>query len=155
MLGSGHEPAGNRRLGGARRGLLNADPDWFQAGRVAAGGQLGQHSLQCQLIQQLGRGERLVGRHRQLPGAISRTDWGPTDPYAAAAEGHLARLAAVPHCRSGRVVAALGADQPGHILLQHGLEHLQARPYCQREQASRAALASSATATVTCSGSWS
>jgi hypothetical protein len=32
-------------------------------------------------------------------------------------------------------VAALGADQPGHILGQHGLEHLQARPYCQREQA--------------------
>jgi hypothetical protein len=33
------------------------------------------------------------------------------------------------------VVAALGADQPGDVFGQHGLEHLQARPDRQREQA--------------------
>jgi len=32
-------------------------------------------------------------------------------------------------------VAALGADQPGDILGQHGLEHLQAGPNRQGEQA--------------------
>jgi hypothetical protein len=35
----------------------------------------------------------------------------------------------------GRVVAALGADQPSHVLGQHGLQHLQAGPDRQREQA--------------------
>jgi hypothetical protein len=34
-----------------------------------------------------------------------------------------------------QVVAALEADQPGHVLGEHGLEHLQARPDRQGEQA--------------------
>ena len=33
------------------------------------------------------------------------------------------------------VVAALGADQPGDILSEHGLQHLQAGPHRQGEQA--------------------
>jgi hypothetical protein len=37
-------------------------------------------------------------------------------------------------CRPGRVVAALGADQPVDILGEHGLEHLQAGPDCQGKQ---------------------
>jgi hypothetical protein len=57
--------------------------------------------------------------------------------------------------RPGRVVAALGPDQPVDILGQHGLQHLQAGPHGQSEQPSRAAPAGSATATVTCSGNWS
>ena len=34
-----------------------------------------------------------------------------------------------------RVVAALGADQPGDILREHDLQHLQAGPHRQGEQA--------------------
>jgi hypothetical protein len=32
-------------------------------------------------------------------------------------------------------VAALGADQPGYVLGEHGLQHLQAGPDRQGEQA--------------------
>jgi hypothetical protein len=34
-----------------------------------------------------------------------------------------------------RVVAALGTDQPGHVLGQHGLQYLQAGPDRQGQQA--------------------
>ena len=33
-----------------------------------------------------------------------------------------------------REVAALGADQPGDVLVEHGLQHLQAGPHRQGEQ---------------------
>jgi hypothetical protein len=64
-------------------------------------------------LQQVGRGERLVGRHGQLLCAISRADPGSADPHAAAAQGHLAGFAAVPHGGAVGIVAALDADQPG------------------------------------------
>ena len=40
----------------------------------------------------------------------------------------------MPHRRPRRVVAALGADQPGDVFGEHGLEHLQAGPDRQGEQ---------------------
>ena len=135
MLGPSHEPAGHRRLGGPCRGLLNADPDWFQSSRVAARGQLGQHSLQRELAQQLGGGDRLVSRDRQLPAAVGGTDSGPTHPDPPAAQGHLAGLAAMTDRGPIQVMAALGADQPGNVLGKHGLQHLQAGPNRQGEQA--------------------
>jgi hypothetical protein len=135
MLGPGHEPPRDRRLGGPRSGGRNSGADRFQPGRVAATGQLGEHPLQRQLAQQLGRGERLVGRHRHLAGAVSRTDPRPTYPHPPATEGHLAGLGAVADRGAVGVVAALGADQPGDVLLEHGLEHLQASPHGQGEQA--------------------
>ena len=109
--------------------------DRFQSDPVAAGGQLGQHPLHRQLAQQVGGGERLVGRHRHLAGAVGGADPGAADPHPAAAQGHLARLAAVADRRPVGVVAALGADQPGDILGEHGLKHLQAGPDRQGEQA--------------------
>ena len=109
--------------------------DRFQPGPVAASGQLGQHPLQRQLVEQLGGGERLVGRHRQLAGAVGGPDPRSADPHPAAAQGHLARLAAMADRRPVRVVAALGADQPGDILVQHDLQHLQAGPHRQGQQA--------------------
>jgi hypothetical protein len=41
----------------------------------------------------------------------------------------------VPHGGTVGVVAALGSDQPGNVSGQHGLEHLQARPDRQGQQA--------------------
>ncbi len=62
----------------------------FQADRVATGGQAGEHLLQRQAAQQLGRAEQVIGRDRQLtrtvdcphhrhPTATKVTDPGP-DP---------------------------------------------------------------------------
>jgi hypothetical protein len=51
VLGRGHEPAPDRRPGGPRRRPFNVGADRFQPGRVAAGGQLGQHPLHRQPIQ--------------------------------------------------------------------------------------------------------
>jgi hypothetical protein len=141
--------ATNRReiaIRGARGGGLDLAADRFQAGRVTATGELGEHALQRQLAQKVGGGEHLVGRHGQLPAAV-----GGPDPPAAA--GHLAGLAAVAHRHPVRVVAALGADQSSDVLGHQRLQHLQDRPNGQRQQPSRAAPASSATARVTCSGS--
>jgi hypothetical protein len=134
MLGPGDEPTRDRRLGGPRSGGRNSGADRFQPRRVAATGQLGQHPLQRQLAEQLGGGECLVGRHCHLAGAVGRTDPGPAHPHPATAQGHLARLGAMAHCGPLRDVAALGADQPGDVLGEHGLEHLQASPHGQGQQ---------------------
>jgi len=134
VLGPGHEPAGDRRLGGPRRRALDVGADGFQPGLVAARGQLGQHPLHRQLLQQLGRGERLVGRYGQLAGAVGGPDPRSAHPHPAAAQGHLARLGAVADRRPVGVVTAYGADQPGDVLGEHGLKHLQAGPHRQGEQ---------------------
>jgi len=86
-----------------------------------------------ELAQQVGRRERLVGRHGQLAGAVSGADPWPADADAAAAEGHLAGLAAVPDGAAVGVVATLGADHPGHVLGHQRLEDLQARAHRQGE----------------------
>ena len=70
MLGGGHEPARDRRLRGAGRCLLDAGADRLESGRVAASGELGEHPFQCELAQQIGGGECLVGRHRGSPGPV-------------------------------------------------------------------------------------
>jgi len=114
---------------------LDLATDRFQPSRIAARGQLGEHAVQRELAQQVGGGERLVGRHGQLAGAVSGADSGPADTHAAAAEGYLAGVGAVPHGRAVGVVAALGADQPGDVLGHQRLQHLQARAHRQREQA--------------------
>jgi hypothetical protein len=97
--------------------------DGLQPCWVSAGGQFGEHPFQGELIQQLGRGERLIGRHWNLTGPVGGADSGAADPHPTAAEGHLAGLAAMAHRRPIRVVAALGADQPGDVLLEHDLQH--------------------------------
>jgi hypothetical protein len=134
VLGPGDKPTGDRRLRRPRSGGRNPGADRFQPRRVAARRQLGKHPLQRQLAEQLGRGERLVGRHRQLSGAVSRPDPGPAHPHPAAAESHLAELSAVADRRPVGVVAASGADQPGDVLVEYGLKHLQAGPHCQGQQ---------------------
>lgn len=88
-----------------------------------------------------------------LTGAITRAVAAEAGaPVPGGRPSHLARLATMTDRGPLREVAALGPDQPGHVLGQHGLEHLQADPHGQGQQPSRAALASSATATVTRSG---
>jgi hypothetical protein len=134
VLGGGHEAAGDRRLRGARGSLGDLGADRFQPGWVAARRELGEHPLQRELVQQVGGGERLVGRHGQLSGATSGADPGPADPHPPAAEGHLARFGAMADRDAVGVVAALGADQPSDVLGEHGLEHLQARPNRQGQQ---------------------
>jgi hypothetical protein len=124
VLGAGHEPTRDRRLGDANCRTLDFGADWFQPDRVAAGGQLGQHPLHRQLVEQVGGGERLVGRHGQLAGAVGGTDPWAADPHPAPTKGHLAWLAAMPDRGPTREVTALGADQPGDVLGEHGLQHL-------------------------------
>jgi hypothetical protein len=134
VLGAGDEPARDRRLGGAHGRTLDVRTDGLQPDLVAARGQLGQHPLHRELVEQVGGGERLVGRHGQLSGAVGGPDPGAADPHPAATQGHLARLAAMAHRSPLREVAALGTDQPGDILDQHGLKHLQAGPHRQGQQ---------------------
>src|SRR5215211_4495396 len=134
MLGPGHEATRHRGLGGPRAGLDDLGADWFQPGRVAARRQLGQHPLHRQLVEQVGGGERLVGRHGQLAGAVGGPDPRSAYPHPAAAQGHLARLAAMTDRGPLREVAALGPDQPGDVFGEHGLKHLQAGPHGQGQQ---------------------
>jgi hypothetical protein len=135
VLGRGHEPAGDRRPGGARRGVLDLAADRFQPVLVAAGRQLGQHPLQGELVQQLGRGERCPGRQGQLAGAVGAAHPWPVDPDPAAAEGDPARLGAVADRGPVGLMAALGADQPVDISLQQAVQHAQPGPHRQGEQA--------------------
>jgi hypothetical protein len=95
---------------------------------VAAGGQLGQHPLQGQLVQQLGPSERLPGRQGQLGGAVGAAHPWPLDPDPTAAEGDLAGLGAVTDRGPLRVVAALGADQLLDIGVQQTPQHPKAGP---------------------------
>lgn len=74
------EPARDRRPGGPRAGLVGAAADRLQPNSIAAGRPLGQHPLHRQLVQQLGRGERLPGGQRPLGGAIGAADPRPIDP---------------------------------------------------------------------------
>jgi hypothetical protein len=71
MLGGGHEPAGHRRPGGPRTRRFGSAADRLQPMVVAAGGQLGQHPLQGELVQQLAGSERLPGGQGQLGGVPS------------------------------------------------------------------------------------
>jgi hypothetical protein len=134
VLGAGDESARDRRFRRPRGGGRNTGAYRFQAGWIAATRELGKHPLQRELAEQLGRGERLVGRHRQLSGAVGGPDSGSTHPHPPAAEGHLAGLGAVADRGPGGVVAAFGPDQPSDVFLQHDLEHLQAGPDRQGEQ---------------------
>jgi hypothetical protein len=94
-----------------------------------------QHPLQGQLVHQLGGGECLPGRQRELPGAVGAAHPRPIDPEPPAAEGDLTGLGTVTHRAPMRVVAALRPDQPGDVGGRHDLQHLQARPDRQGEQA--------------------
>ena len=79
----------------------------------------------------------------------------PAHAHAAATEGHLAGLGAVPHSGAVRVVAALSADESGDVLghqrLQH-LQHLQAGADRQGEQALTGSAGQLASASITCWG---
>ena len=153
VLGPGDESARDRRLGGAAGGVLDAAADRLESGRVATGGELGEHPLQRQLTEQLGRSEELVGGHTPPHRANSRPDPRAADPHPPAAEGHHALLAAVAHGGPVGVVAALGADQLGDVLGHQHLHDLEARPYRKREQAFAGSASRSVRAAVTDSGS--
>jgi hypothetical protein len=135
VLGSGNKPAGDRRLRGPPGGRGDLLADGFQPCRIPARRQLGQHPLQRQLAEQLGAGKRLVARQWHLPGPVGGPDPRSAYPHPAATKGDLARLAAVAHRGPIQVVAPPGADQPGDVLVQHRLQHLQPRADRQREQA--------------------
>jgi hypothetical protein len=102
---------------------------------VAATGELGQHPLHRELVQQLGPSERLPGGQGQLGGAVGAADPRPLDPDPAAAEGDSAGLGAVTDRGPLRVVAAPGADQPLDIGVQQTPQHPKAGPNGQGEEA--------------------
>jgi hypothetical protein len=109
-------------------------PTGFQPGRVAAGGQLGQHPFQGERVQQLGAGECLPGRDGDLAGAVSGADPRPVDAHAAAAEGDLAGLGGVAGRGPGGLVAAPWADQLVDVGGQQRVQYLDAGARGQREQ---------------------
>src|SRR5512132_3733097 len=155
MLGRGHEPARDRRLGGPRAGLFGSAADGLEPGLVAAGGQFGQHPLHRELVQQLGRGKRCPCRQRQLPDTVGAAYPRPVDPDAAAAEvtlpGWLPWRTAT---RSGwwRPLGPTSRSTSASSRLPSTPRPV---PTASASRPSRAAPTSSASATVTCSGSTS
>jgi hypothetical protein len=116
LRGGRHEPARHRRLRRARGLLGNARADWLQPRLVAAGRQPRQHPGDDPLGQQVGTGERGVGLQRNLVLARAhRPDPRTADGKPPPAQGHHARLAAVPLGPPGRVMAALRAGQLGDL----------------------------------------
>ena len=85
--------------------------------RVAARRDAGKHPLQHDSRQRIAVGEVPVGRKRQLARAVGRPHSRALDPYATTAERHLARLVAVAHGNSLRVVLALRAHDLDHLFL--------------------------------------
>ena len=69
-FGHRHEPARDRRLACRRRRFADLLTDRLEPDRVAARRQPGQHLLHRHLAQDLRRAEQLIGRNRQLPGAV-------------------------------------------------------------------------------------
>jgi hypothetical protein len=154
MLGRGHEPARDRRLGGPAGGLLDPSADRFQPVLVAAGGQLGQHPLQGELVQQLRGTEHLPGRQRQLAGTIGAAHPRAVDPHPPPpAQGDPAGLGAVADRDPLPVVAAPWANQPVHLGVQQAAQHLQARAHREREQPVTSSPGQFGEPTVTCAGS--
>ena len=133
-LGGGHEPPGHRRLRRRRGGGLHRGPDRFQAGGVAAGGQLGHHPFQGQATQDLGRGEQLVAGHGQLGAAIGRPHPRSAHRHPAAPQGDRTVVVAVTDRHPVRVPPALGASQGGHVVVHHRLHDLQPGAHRQGQQ---------------------
>ena len=133
-LGGRDEPPRHRRARRGRRGLLGAGPDRLEPDRVAARRQPGQHPLQRHPAQHLGRGEQLVGGHRQLPRAVDRAHPRPLDRHPPPAQGHRPALVSVPSRAPLRVVAALRPARRGDVVLHHRRQHLQPGPDRQGQQ---------------------
>jgi hypothetical protein len=108
--GGGDEAAGDRRLRGAGRRLLDGAADRLEAQLVAAGREAGQHARQNPLSQQIRRGERLVRLERQLAPVIA----GAAHPRAANRE-------APPAERDRAVVAAVPCGHPVGSCFPSGL----------------------------------
>lgn len=85
-------PSGRWRLRPARCAPRPAEPD-----RVAPGRQAGEHPVQCHPAEDLGVGEQLVGRYRELTRAVGRAPLQPLDRHPTPTQGHRAALVAVPH----------------------------------------------------------
>jgi hypothetical protein len=150
MLGGSDEPARDRRPGGARRRLLDLAADRLQPVLVAASRQLGEHTFKGELVQRLGRGERLSGRQGQLGGPVGAAHPRPVNPGVATAEGDLAGLPAVADRGPVRVVAALGGPTSRSTSASSRLPSTPKPVSTARTSSpSRAAPANSASATVT------
>jgi hypothetical protein len=133
-LGRGHEPARHRGLARGHRGLLDRLPGRLEPGAVAARRQPGQHLLQRQFPQDLGRGEQVIGRQVQLAGPVGGPHPRPGHRDAAPAERDRPGLAAVPVPGAASVVLASRPAQPLPILTEHGGHHLQPGTHGQGEQ---------------------
>jgi hypothetical protein len=149
-LGRGDEPAGDGRLRGAHHGLLDTRADRLQVHRIAPRRRPGQHALHRHTPEHIGVREQLIGGHRSLTGAIAH----PRPAHRHPAPAHAHRPGPVPV--AGRsafgVVATLGPTRDGYVSLHHRGHHLQPRAHRQASSPSRTSPASSANATLTCSG---
>ena len=109
-------------------------PTGSKSGRVATGGELGEHPLQRQLTEQLGRSEE--ARRRAPPPHRYRQSTGPGRRTRTRRPPRVTTPCSLPaHGSPVGVVAALGASQLGDVLGHQHLHDLEARPYRKREQA--------------------
>ena len=152
-LGRRDEPPRHRRARRGRRGLLGAGADRLQPDRVAAGRQPGQHPLQRHPPQHLGVGEQLVGRPPAAPrsrrpraSAAARPAPGarPGSPTrrrgragSRSARGRGGPWARTPRSRRASMIAAITCSPV---------------PTARASSPSRSSPASSASATLTVSG---
>ena len=156
------EQVGQRRLGARPR--TDARPptstcrspsarpgaDRLEPGAVAAGRQLGHHPLQRHAVEQLGRREQLIGRHRHLAGAVGGADPRPADRHPPPAQGDRAVLGAVTDRGPARVVTALRSGQPVDVgRPADSCITCKPVPTASASRPSRAAPANSASVTVT------
>ena len=108
-----------------RRGGRHLLPDGFEPDRVAAGREAGEHPLERHPAHHLGAGERLVGRHRHLAGAIHRAHPRAPHGYPASAQAGRAGLVTMAYRAAVGVVAALRAADRSDVVLHQRLHDLQ------------------------------
>ncbi len=108
--------------------------DRLQPDRIPARREPGQHLLHRHLAQDLRRGEQLIGRNRQLPGAVGGPYPRAGHRHPPSTQGHRPAFMAVTHRRTRLIVAALRAGQLGHVGLHQRRHHLQAGAHRQRQQ---------------------
>jgi len=133
-LGHRHEPARDRRLAGRGGRRAHLHTDRLEPDAVTAGGEPSEHPFHRHPAQHLGVVEQLVGRNRQLSGAVRGPHPRPLHRHPSPAQGDRTGLPAVTARRPRRVMSAPRPGQRGHVRVHQGAHHLQAGADGQGQQ---------------------